>query len=137
AKRCAGHESCETLAQKEARGAQPSTSPRRRRRRRRAGATGKSEERWILPELPHVKGELTLLHHAPKAAAIGEGHFQQSPSLIADVDPDTSGNRFGNPARRGTSPARGERRTGAWRVRGRVLLDCSDQPLARSHSPRL
>ena len=83
----------------------------------------KSEERWILPELLRVKGELTLLHHAPKAAAIGEDHFQQCPSLIADVVPDTSGNRFGNPERRVTSPARGERRTGAWRVRGRVLLD--------------
>ena len=92
----------------------------------------KSEERWILPELLRVKGELALLHHAPKAAAIGEDHFQQSPSLIADVVPDTSGNRFGNPERRVTSPARGERserrkgqkrRTGAWRVRGRVLLD--------------
>jgi len=35
----------------------------------------KSEERWILPELLRVKGELTLLHHAPKAAAIGEDHL--------------------------------------------------------------
>jgi predicted ATPase len=36
----------------------------------------KSEERWILPELLRVKGELMLLHSAPTAAA--EDHFQQS-----------------------------------------------------------
>src|SRR5438876_430607 len=38
----------------------------------------KSEERWILPELLRLKGELMLLHHAPNAAAAGEGHFEQS-----------------------------------------------------------
>jgi predicted ATPase len=38
----------------------------------------KSEERWILPELLRLKGELILLHPAPNAAAVGEGHFQQS-----------------------------------------------------------
>jgi predicted ATPase len=38
----------------------------------------KSEERWILPELLRLKGELMLLHHAPNAAAVGEAHFQQS-----------------------------------------------------------
>ncbi len=38
----------------------------------------KSEERWILPELLRVKGELMLLHAAPDAAAVAEDHFQQS-----------------------------------------------------------
>jgi predicted ATPase len=38
----------------------------------------KTEERWILPELLRVKGELTLLHPAPNATAVAEAHFQQS-----------------------------------------------------------
>lgn len=38
----------------------------------------KSEERWILPELLRIKGELMLLHSAPTAAAVAEDHFQQS-----------------------------------------------------------
>jgi predicted ATPase len=38
----------------------------------------KSEERWILPELLRVKGELLLLHSAPTVAAVAEDHFQQS-----------------------------------------------------------
>ena len=38
----------------------------------------KSEERWILPELLRLKGELALGQDAPNAAAVAEDHFQQS-----------------------------------------------------------
>jgi predicted ATPase/DNA-binding winged helix-turn-helix (wHTH) protein len=38
----------------------------------------KSEERWILPELLRLKGELLLLQDARNAAAAAEDHFQHS-----------------------------------------------------------
>ena len=38
----------------------------------------KSEERWILPELLRLKGELILLQDTPHAAAGAHGHFEQS-----------------------------------------------------------
>src|SRR5262245_20253718 len=38
----------------------------------------KSEERWILPELLRLRGEVVLRPEAPNAAAVAEDHFQQS-----------------------------------------------------------
>ncbi len=38
----------------------------------------KSEERWVLPELLRIKGDLVLLQGTPKGSAIAEDHLQQS-----------------------------------------------------------
>ncbi len=37
----------------------------------------RNEERWYLPELLRIKGELLLLEGAPEAAAAAEDHYQQ------------------------------------------------------------
>jgi predicted ATPase len=37
-----------------------------------------SDERWIVPELLRLKGELVLLHAMPNATAVAEDHFRQS-----------------------------------------------------------
>jgi predicted ATPase/DNA-binding winged helix-turn-helix (wHTH) protein len=45
------------------------------------GRSESSEERWCIPELLRVKGELVLLENAPDAAGKAEDHFRQALDL--------------------------------------------------------